>query len=166
MSLKKIFSISTILKLSAGIIAFFMGALTVGVVVFGAYKAIKAGVILIEFLKTGDKNLHAGLAILDTLDIFLVSLVFLIFTVGIIQLFIKHDNVEYLKAVPKWLLVNNLAELKFLLMQTIIVTLFVMTIEAFIETGAKPVIEWLYIPGVILLLSISLALLMRAENKK
>lgn len=166
MAFKKIFSISSILKISASIISFFLGLLTISVAILGALKAKHAFSILIEFIKTGNKNLHVGVAILDTLDIFLIALVFLIFTIGIIQLFIRHDNNEYLLQIPKWLHVKNLAELKFLLMQTIITTLFIYTITILVESEEVPRIEWLYMPGAILLLSVSLALLMRAEKKE
>lgn len=162
---KKLFDVRNILKFSAGIIVFFMGLLTVGVAILGALKAMKTSLDLIKYIRTGDQDLHVGIQILDTLDIFLICLVFLIFTMGIVQLFIKHDNEEYLKSIPKWLLVKNLSELKFLLMQTIIVTLFIITIEVFISFEDGPSIELLYVPGMILLLSGSLALLMRSEMK-
>ena len=165
MALKRIFGIKNILKFSAGIIAFFMGILTVCVVILGAIQGSKAILKLLKFLKTGDKNLHAGIEILDTLDVFLVAIVFLIFTVGIVQLFIKHDNDDYLAAVPDWLIINNLSDLKFLLMQTIIATLFIYCISMLAEADEHATLEWLVVPGVILMLSISLAVLMLAEHK-
>jgi uncharacterized membrane protein YqhA len=112
--LKKIFDIRNILKFSAGIIVFFMGLLTMGVAVLGGLKATKTAFDLLKFIRTGNRDLHVGIQILDTLDIFLICLVFLIFSVGLVQLFIKHDNDNYLKSIPKWLFVNNLSELKFL----------------------------------------------------
>ena len=166
MAFKDIFGIKNILKFSAGIIASFMALLTVCVVILGALQGTRAVLKLVKYIKTGDRELHAGIEILDTLDVFLVAIVFLIFTVGIVQLFIKHDNDDYLKAVPDWLIINNLSDLKFLLMQTIIATLFIYCISMLAEAGEHAIVEWLIVPGVILMLSISLAVLMIAEHKK
>jgi|GEM_PF-2164197 len=165
MALRDVFRIKNILKFSAGIIATFMALLTCGVVVLGAKQGTKAFFTLLKYLRTSDPELHVGIQILDTLDIFLIAIVFLIFTVGIVQLFIKHDNKDYLDSVPDWLIIHNLSDLKFLLMQTIIATLFIYCISVLAESDERPLEEWLIVPAVILMLSISLAVLMLAEAK-
>ncbi|MGB5607813.1 MAG: YqhA family protein [Eudoraea sp.] len=83
----------------------------------GVAKSIRGykGFFRSDFLIT--EGHHPGLHLLETLDAFMISLVFMIFGLGIARLFI-FDKAEG-KTLPKWLKVNSLEELKVLLWRTI-----------------------------------------------
>lgn len=153
------FRLKFLLKLSAGIINAFIILLTIAIVSMGVIHSIDAVSILIEYIQTHDTNLRPGIAIIETLDIFLIALVFLIFSIGISRLFIKHGNDKFDQSLPKWLRIDNFSELKYLLMEAIISMLFIITITVIVKEGDGPSIKWLYVPGIIIMLSISLRLL-------
>lgn len=103
-----------------------------------------------------------GIYLLEGLDSFMAGIVFMIFAFGIARLFL-YDHIEADK-LPKWLNIQNFRELKILLWETILVTLVVYTLGDMVQaTGAS--FELLYMPGVILILSLSLFLMRLKEHK-
>jgi uncharacterized membrane protein YqhA len=106
------------------------------------------------------EELKPGMYLLRGLELFLVSMVFLIFALGMLRLFIVyHADDEH---VPAWLKIENFKELKVLLWETILVTLVVFTLTK--VASAMEVLTWnaLILPGVILALTGSLFLMKKS----
>jgi uncharacterized membrane protein YqhA len=116
------------------------------------------------FFKDGlDGNERPGVYLLEGLDLFLVSMVFLIFALGIIRIFTHYNTTED-ENLPRWLRIKDFKELKVLLWETILVTLVVFTFTRIISN--KEVLQWntLIIPSVVLILMLSLFLMKRSEK--
>lgn len=110
------------------------------------------------FMEHGlDENYRPGLFLLKSLDMFLVSMVFLIFGLGILRLFIHYKSED--ESLPGWLRIKDFKELKVLLWETVIVTLVVFTLTEIISTKQALKPDALIMPGIILVLSISLFLM-------
>jgi uncharacterized membrane protein YqhA len=105
-----------------------------------------------------DEDKKPGLKLLKGLDLFLISMVFMIFAIGIVRLFgiYKHDGDDGL---PSWLNIGSFKELKVLLWETILVTLVVFTLTSIATDRSGLHWEMLILPGVILILSLSLFLM-------
>jgi uncharacterized membrane protein YqhA len=103
-----------------------------------------------------------GLYLLEGLDFFLVSMVFLIFGLGILSIFINYHSVD--EKLPDWLKIGSFMGLKVLLWETVLVTMVVYSFTAVI--AAQDSLQWtaLILPGVILILTISVFLLKRSEK--
>jgi uncharacterized membrane protein YqhA len=80
-----------------------------------------------------------GLKLIDSLDMFLIGFLFLIFSMGFAQLFfpkpsILMDAID--KITPDWLRVKNFAELKQILWDTLLTTLVIKFVsDAFTAFG-------------------------------
>ena len=116
-----------------------------------------------QYIKMGflDKDeIYPGLHLLDGLDFFMLSLVFMIFGLGVARLFVfdKSDG----KGLPQWLNVKNLGELKLLLWKTILMTLVIFTVTYILK---HPIDSWnaLILPSVILILSAALFLVHKTD---
>lgn len=106
------------------------------------------------------EELKPGLHLLRGLELFLVSMVTLIFSLGMLRLFIVyHTNDEH---VPSWLKLESFKELKVLLWETILVTLVVFTLTK--VASDMEILTWdaLILPGVILALTGSLFLMKKS----
>ncbi len=103
-----------------------------------------------------------GVYLLKSLDLFLVSMVFLIFALGILRIFIIGSDQH--EKMPEWMNLSNFKDLKVLLWETILVTLVVFTFTEMVS--AKEVMQWqmLIMPGVILLLTLSLAIMKMSKK--
>lgn len=103
-----------------------------------------------------------GMYLLKGLELFLVSMVFMIFSLAILRLFIAYGEGD--EHLPPWLKIHNFKELKLLLWETIIVTLvvFSLTKMASIES-----LTWnaLILPGIILMLTGGLFLMKMSSSK-
>jgi len=104
---------------------------------------------------------YPGVYIAESLDAFMLALLFMIFGFGIYRLFIRHDQED--DYFPKWLQVKSISDLKFLLWETILVTLIVFTVLNFVGKGTLTY-DALIGPGAILLLS--LAYFLVSQGKK
>lgn len=126
----------------------------------GVYESVQG---YIMFFQHGLSEEHRpGVYVLKGLDLFLVSMVFMIFALGMMRIFTHHHEDD--SDLPNWLKIDNFKELKVLLWETIVVTLVVF---AFTEIAtSKKALGWeaLIMPGVILLLTIGLVL-MRKQDK-
>lgn len=109
---------------------------------------------------------HPGLKILESLDIFLIALVFLIFAIGIAKLFHPNADENMAGIIPDWLNINDFAELKMVLWETILTTLIVLFVSDVVRRGGKYDWTMLVIPASITLLSASIFVLKKAEAKK
>lgn len=98
-----------------------------------------------------------GIHFVESLDAFMISLVFLIFSLGIMRIF-THYHTEDSK-LPTWLRINSFLELKVLLWETILVTLVILTVSVLITNIHDLKWELLVLPAVTLILSVSLYLM-------
>jgi len=128
--------------------------------VAGAVKSVKGYKIFLEdgFSVEG----HPGLYLLEGLDYFLVSIVFLIFGLGVLNIFINYKKVD--ENLPDWLKIGSFMGLKILLWETVLVTLVVYSFTAVIAKVDS--LQWnvLVLPAVILILTIAVVILKRSEK--
>lgn len=134
------------------IVVIFMMLNSLFFIIGGVIESIE-GVRL--FISHGlDEEKKPGLKLLKGLDLFLISMVFMIFAIGIVRLFgIYSDDKDEL---PSWLNIHSFKELKVLLWETILVTLVVFTLTSIATDRSGLHWEMLILPGVILILSLSL----------
>jgi uncharacterized membrane protein YqhA len=96
---------------------------------------------------------HPGIHLLEALDYFTTSLIFMIFGLGLGRLFV-FETVP-LEKLPGWLRINTLTELKMLLWEAILLTMLIFCVTHLAKRDMYS-INILIFPGVILILSISL----------
>ena len=99
---------------------------------------------------------HPGLKILESLDVFLVALVFLIFALGIARLFLPIEDEEKSPKLPEWLNIKTFTDLKMLLWETVLTTLVVYFVSDVVKHEGHYTWEMLILPGSILFLSLSI----------
>lgn len=108
-----------------------------------------------------------GLILVNSLDVFLVGFLFLIFSIGFSQLFLPKPSklMNALDSItPLWLKVENFTQLKLILWDTVLTTLVVMVIgDAFRSKGNY---DWqlTIIPITILLISLSKFLIKNSKS--
>jgi uncharacterized membrane protein YqhA len=120
----------------------------------GVYKTFHAYSILFSEGISG----KPGLEIVESLDLFLVSLVFLILSIGFMKLFYpQFSGVD--KIVLPWLKIDDFFQLKSLTWNAILLTLLI-TFGTHVLRAAGP-LDWtmLIIPASVLLFSISAKML-------
>ena len=103
-----------------------------------------------------------GAYLLKGLDLFLVSMVFLIFAFGIMRIFTHYHSAD--DNLPAWLRIKDFKELKILLWETVIVTLVVFTLTEIVTSKQSLKPDALIMPGVILILTVSLYLMKRNDK--
>lgn len=126
----------------------------------GVLESVQGYKIFLQHGLKGEER--PGVYFLAGLDLFLVSMVFLIFALGILNIFIHYHKVD--ENLPDWLKIANFKELKILLWETVLVTLVVFTLT---EIGtSRESLKWdsLILPGIILLLTLSLYLMKRNDK--
>jgi uncharacterized membrane protein YqhA len=98
-----------------------------------------------------------GINFVESLDMFMISLVFMIFSLGIMRLFTHYHEPN--DKLPGWLKLNSFKELKELLWETILLTLVIISVSDVVKNLDH--LDWnvLMLPGVILILSLSLFLM-------
>jgi len=128
----------------------------------GAVRSVKG---YGEFLRSwrGEDVGRPGLELLESIDSFLVALVTLIFSLGIMKIFIYPDAPE--DGLPGWLKIHDFKELKILLWETILVTLVAFSMSSIM--GHPEAISWnsAVVPAIILLLAVSLALMRGKQHE-
>ena len=115
------------------------------------------------FFKHGmSEEYRPGMYLLKGLEMFLVSMVFMIFSLAILKLFIAYGEGD--EHLPGWLKIHNFKELKLLLWETIIVTLVVFSLTKMASIEA---LTWnaLILPGIILMLTGGLFLMKKSSSK-
>lgn len=132
-------------------------------IIFGVYRSIKGYYGLIEQLINNNVQ-TPGVILAESLDSFLIAIVFIIFSLGMYKLFILNGNDNGRSRLPEWLEINNLSDLKFLLWETFIITLIILTMTTIIES--MPHLGWnaLILPAIILILSIGI-FVVKKSNK-
>jgi uncharacterized membrane protein YqhA len=104
-----------------------------------------------------------GVEVLHSLDFLFVSLVLLVLGLGIAKLFIVQPTEAESAALPTWLRIESISELKVLLWETILTTLLIVALSDLIR-GLFSKLEWsaLIMPSAILVLAISLFCIKKA----
>lgn len=129
----------------------------------GVMECVKAYSL---FFKYGISDKHRpGVLVLQGLDLFLISMVFLIFALGIIRLFIHYQpgsNAE--NELPDWLKLNSFKDLKVLLWESILVTLVVFCLTRIVIGNHASEWQVLILPLVILILTISLYIMKKVNH--
>ena len=105
-----------------------------------------------------------GLKILESLDVFLVALVFLIFAMGIGKLFLTNEKDEGRFKLPDWMNIHNFTELKLLLWEAVLTTLVVFFISDVVKHEGHYSWEIMVIPLSIALLSLSIYIIKKGES--
>jgi uncharacterized membrane protein YqhA len=108
-----------------------------------------------------------GLMILESLDMFLIALVFIVFSIGIIMLFLPNTGDKIRGHVPKWMNIHTFMELKLILWEAILTALIVFFVGDVVKQADEGHFRWemLLIPCAILILSISIFVLRKSEHK-
>ena len=146
-----------ILNLAVGLIAnaiFIGGIVTTGLAI---YEFAHAFVFLIDSEKFNPGIMTVR--IVQAIDLFIVALVFLIFSLGLYMLFMDKARPELDEMLPEWMKVKNFIQLKVVLWETILTTLVVSFLGTLAEMklkGESLSPTHLILPGAIFLIAISL----------
>jgi len=136
--------------------------LLINSVVFMIAGAVECVQGYVEFTKAGFKTsetLRPGTHLLEGLDYFVSSFVFMIFGLGLGQLFLfDESSANYL---PRGLRINSLIELKIILWETILVALVIFCVTHLLRADLK---SWDLLPFPVLILILSLALFLVKFN--
>jgi uncharacterized membrane protein YqhA len=111
---KYLILIGVVFSLAASVAAFLLGA-------------VKTASVLIALVTNYGKDPSAAIAFIGLMDTFLIATVLFIFSVGTYELFIKDI------ALPEWLVIRNLHDLKAKLGSVIILIMTVTFLEHLIE---------------------------------
>jgi uncharacterized membrane protein YqhA len=153
-------------KLSSIRFIFILATLCIllGSITFMIRGAIRAIHSIYEWMAAGfvDDSGKLGIHLVESIDVFMIAILFMIFGLGIARLFI-FDKIQN-DQLPAWLHINDLKDLKILLWETIMVTLVITNVSQIFE-HPDYVFKWelLILPIVILILTLSL-FLMKKEN--
>jgi uncharacterized membrane protein YqhA len=148
--------VGALLKLRwlAVVIAAFCALDAVAFVVLGILQGIAGYRIILHGGPWTGEHLP-GVELARSLDAFLIALVFIVFSIGVTELFVVREGAS-LEAVPAWMRVTTLTELKFLLWETLLVTLVVASMEGVVVTAREPAWVLLVAPAATLILALGL----------
>jgi len=105
----------------------------------------------------GDKNIAFGasaiIGVIESLDRFLIAIVLLYFGYGVYSLFIHPEEREEQFALPAWLRVRQIGQLKQVVAELIVVILFVLFLRQALQSfsGADAALTWNAIVTLLLL---------------
>ena len=127
--------------------------------VLGAKLAIKA---YVHILAGDGEQGHPGIELLHSLDFLFVSLVLLVLALGIAKLFLLPPATDE-SALPVWLRIQSISELKVLLWETVLTTLLIASLPVLV-TGLFGQVSWsvMVIPAAVLVLALSLFFMKKA----
>jgi len=151
------------LRVLAGAIVVLLLVHSLALLVVGAIRAFDAYRIIVSGVAwTGAQR--PGIHIVESVDALLLSLVFFVLAVGVGSLFVSARDPGHVERLPEWMRFRNLSELKYTLWEAVLVAMVVASITSFIEHMDHLGWDDLIIPGAVLLLSASLAILRRAGS--
>ncbi|MBX3240364.1 MAG: YqhA family protein [Chitinophagaceae bacterium] len=160
--MRKIYNFLKLITSAIAVLIFISGT---ALALLGCYHFI------IAWMHVNDGNAYkAGgliaIELLSTVDILLIAIVLLVFSIGILILF--HDPAKLLPVrLPEWLRIKNFMQLKIILWEAILTTLVIGYLTGLAEArlnGDAVHVRHLIIPGGILLISLSLYLLKKGEK--
>jgi uncharacterized membrane protein YqhA len=156
--LVRIIKIIAVLIFGAGIVLTALG-------VYDFYHALSHFAVGAEGFQ-----LVGGIAVglLRGVDLFLIAIVFFVFSLGLLILFNNKDEESVLPVnLPDWLRVKNFIQLKVLLWEAVLTTLVVSFLTGLVNerlNGTIIATSDLIVPGAILLIAISLYFLKKGEG--
>ncbi len=108
-------------------------------------------------------EVRPGVMIMESIDVFLLALVFLVFAIGIIKLFVPDAHQSIKVRNLHWLKIENFTDLKMLLWETVLTTLVVFFVTGYVHN--EEYVDWkmLTLPVSILLLAISYLIMKKSE---
>jgi uncharacterized membrane protein YqhA len=104
-----------------------------------------------------------GIYLAESIDAFLVAMVFIVFSIGTTTLFIAREGDRSLENVPRWMRVGDLVELKYLIWEAILTAMVVAAAAGMIVAGGDPSWAMLILPGAVVLLALGLYLTRRSR---
>lgn len=146
----------------------------IALLVFGAGMVLAVlGLIdfILAFSYIGHTDSHditgiLAVGLLKGVDMFLISIVFFVFSIGVLILFTDPETPLPVR-LPVWLRLKNFMQLKVILWEAILTTLVISFVAGLVEqrlSGQTIALVHLVIPGCILLISISLYFLKKGEH--
>jgi len=129
----------------------------------GVYKSILGYKAMIRGFSEDEALANPAIILVESLDTFLISLVFLIFAFGVYKVFISDNTKE--TELPKWLDIKSLIDLKMLLWETFIIILLVFSATVVIENIHDLSWELFILPSIVFILTVGLVIL-RIDLKK
>lgn len=122
----------------------------------GVTEALHAFSIVFAAMGGGPWD-NPGVILVESLDKFLIAVLFYIFGVGMIKLFLPElfQGTD----LPKWLDIKGIKELKVLLWETILVTLVILSVTSMVAHTDSLTWDALILPSIIAILSLSLFLM-------
>ncbi len=144
-------------SLVSSILMFFLG-------LYDIYLAFMQGISLPKEATEGSPNSLAVIKVIEGLDRFLIAIVLLYFAYGVYSLFIRPDEGAREKrdelALPSWLKVKEVGQLKQVVAEVIIVIIFVLFLRVALQAFQKSnlIMSWQQI-GTLLVLPICATLL-------
>lgn len=125
-------------SLAGSVLMFFLG-------LFNIYRAFAEGlqVPTNEEDDTGFGS-EAVISVIEGLDRFLIAIVLLYFAYGVYSLFLHPDSTQRELALPEWLKVKQIGQLKQVVAEVIIVVLFVLFLRVALQAFHSPnaTLEW------------------------
>jgi uncharacterized membrane protein YqhA len=112
---------------------------------FNVYEAFRYGLEGVD--EPGPFGTSAVIRIIEGLDRFLIAIVLLYFAYGVYSLFIHPEESEEELALPRWLRVQQIGQLKQVVAEVIIVILFVLFLRVALQSFRDPnvALSWLQI---------------------
>ncbi|MCU0790032.1 MAG: YqhA family protein [Nitratireductor sp.] len=100
-----------------------------------------------------DFSMGAVINVIEALDRFLIGIVLLYFAYGVYSLFIHPGEPKERIAIPDWLRVREIGQLKQVVAELILVIIFVLFLRAVLEAFSRPRIveDWLALASLALL---------------
>lgn len=100
-----------------------------------------------------DFSMGAVINVIEALDRFLIGIVLLYFAYGVYSLFIHPGEPKERIAIPDWLRVREIGQLKQVVAELILVIIFVLFLRAILEAFSRPRIaeDWLALASLALL---------------
>lgn len=145
--------VAVISSLASSVLMLFLGA-------YNIYGAFRYGLSRESAADEARFGTAAVISVVEALDLFLIAVVLLYFAYGIYSLFIHPEEAEEQLALPAWLRVRQIGQLKQVVAELILVILFVLflrvVLQSFEESGSD--MSWGRI-ATIMLLPVSTALL-------
>jgi uncharacterized membrane protein YqhA len=131
--------IAVVGSLAGSLLMFFLG-------IYNIYRAFTEGLQAPEE-DTGEFGTGAVISVIQALDLFLIAIVLLYFAYGVYALLIHPGEEEEDLALPQWLQVKQIGQLKQVVAEVIVVILLVLflrlTLEAY--TSAHSELTWMQI---------------------
>ena len=144
--------VAVIGSLAGSALMFVLGA-------YNIYEAFASG-LRVEGDEAGEFGTRAVISVIEGLDRFLIAIVLLYFAYGVYALIIRPGEPEERLALPDWLRVKQIGQLKQVVAEVIIVILLVLFLRVALQTftGPAPEMTWTELAS-LALLPISIALL-------